>query len=106
MKNELVRKKAVIANIWALWNEQINDSTKYTAEETAAITRAFKYLQKKIEDMPTDFDLNDINRKLRAEKTDMLKTSASIEEMCGVERATDRTRLLLYKELEEEIEME
>lgn len=60
----LVDADATIRKMWALWNRDINNSVKFSAEETQAVTRAFKRLQKAIEEVPTAYDVEKVLEQL------------------------------------------
>lgn len=56
----LIDADKTIRIMWGLWNSDINNSVKFSAEETQAITRAFKRLQKAIEKQPTAYSVEKV----------------------------------------------
>jgi len=55
MSDDLICKKALIENIWFLFNNTYNDASRFEAEETEFANRILSDVQTVIEKQPTSY---------------------------------------------------
>lgn len=60
----MITKQHATEEIWNEFNEVYNDSSKYSSAETAFIKKIFSRLQKRIENMPNDYDIDKVINEL------------------------------------------
>lgn len=77
--SDLISRSETIKTIWKLWNEEINNSAKFSSAETKTVTRAFQKLQRAIENQSTAYNVDAVVEHLK------YKADVSIQHHFSVE---------------------
>lgn len=88
--SDLISRKALIENIWSLFNNTYNDASRFETEETELAKRVLSDVQKKIEAQPNDYDIDKVVDELRTKSDNAMdwwegKTGCEgkLEEACA-----------------------
>lgn len=64
--SDLISKKALIENIWSIFNNTYNDALRFETEETELAKRILSDIQKVIEKQQVAYDVDKVIDRLRA----------------------------------------
>lgn len=73
MNDDLISRKAVIENIWSLFNNTYNNSLRFETEETKLAKSILSDVQTEIENQPTIYDVDNVVKKLKENEEDVIK---------------------------------